>query len=61
MSLVPLPTSLCPECGADLDHLTVEQPALIRHGGYGATAQSRLRTCPACAFVFHAEQNEVRP
>lgn len=61
VSLVPIDRHLCPDCGEELASTTTEQPALLRHGGYGATRQDRVRHCPSCGFRLHAEQNEVRP
>lgn len=47
MDLVPAPTAQCVECDADVEYLTIAQPALLRHGGYGAT---EITTSAVCRF-----------
>lgn len=52
----------CPECG--LPHLatvTTQQPALLRHGGYGATQTTTRQWCPPCGWSGPTETTETRP
>lgn len=58
--LVPVPRDACPSCGCDTSTTTVAQPALFRHGGYGATLASTIRRCP-CGWGLEAQRQEVRP
>lgn len=52
--LVPLLRDRCPDCGAQLDVTTAAQPALLRHGGYGADRVHVWRSCPACSWLLLA-------
>lgn len=52
---------LCPDCDTTLDDVTVEQPALFVHGGYGATTRTVLTRCPGCGWSLQRERSEVRP
>lgn len=61
LTLVPLDPTACPDCGAPLDEITSGQPALLRHGGYGATIQQTIRYCLSCLYSLHVETLEVRP
>jgi hypothetical protein len=60
-ALVSLPAERCPFCRMPLLSLTYDQPALLRHGGYGGTLRTTLRYCPACPFTRKADRMEVRP
>lgn len=51
----------CPDCGATLITVTVAQPALVLHGGYGGTLTTTTRHCPACSYSVHQETTEARP
>ena len=35
----------CIRCGMTRLHVTYDQPALLRHGGYGATDRITVRAC----------------
>jgi hypothetical protein len=61
-TLVLFDTTRCPSCPAvRLDVLIFEQPAIIRHGGYGATMRHTIRRCRRCGWHLEAERIEVRP
>lgn len=60
MTLVAIPADRCPACGAGTHDTPVEQPALLRHGGYGATRRTVLRSC-RCGWMLLAEVSEVWP
>jgi hypothetical protein len=61
--LVPLPRRACLRCGGATVETVVAQPALLRHGGYGATREVTRLACvdPACAAVRVARVDEVKP
>ena len=55
----------CPECdnidGHGLVTQVIREPALFRHGGYGATRQTTVYVCFDCRWSRVAEIQEVRP
>lgn len=61
--LVPLSRESCLVCDGPLRRETVAQPALLRHGGYGATRQETFVLCvdEECGWVRLANTIEVRP
>ena len=59
-ALVLLPSDACPSCGGTLQTMSVGQPALFRHGGYGATLASTVRWCH-CGWRLEAVRQETRP
>jgi len=59
-AIVHVPADVCPDCGGDTRTQTREQPALVRHGGHGATERTVVRSCP-CGWHQVAERSEVRP
>lgn len=61
VSLVECPPGRCPICTRPLDHTRVEQPALLRHGGHGATRIEVHAHCPSCGWWLTREQSETRP
>lgn len=60
-ALVPLSPDVCPTCGHHLDVERMHEPALIRHGGFGATRRSVRRHCPGCGWSLIAETTEESP
>lgn len=60
-ALICLDPSLCPECSTSLDSLVQDEPALLRHGGYGATRRTTFGRCGGCGWVILASVEEVRP
>lgn len=62
-ALVPVDTSVCPDCGSDLNVTTSHAPALFRHGGYGATGRTTVVHCSntECRWWMETEHTEVRP
>lgn len=62
-ALVALDPDRCPACGAGVVHETSHQPALLRHGGYGATTAHTLRVCTndECRWTCAVQSQEVRP
>lgn len=59
-ALAVIPSDRCPACGRVTEADVVEQPALLRHGGHGATRRTRIRRCE-CGWRLVAEITEVRP
>lgn len=51
----------CRECAGPLVKHRVEQPALIRHAGYGATRITITVGCPACGWWHRRDITEARP
>lgn len=51
----------CPSCGASIHARTVDQEALVRHAGYGATQRTVTRHCPACPWSTTVEVSDTRP
>lgn len=45
MTLAVLDLTRCPECSGPLAQHTVAEPALLRHGGYGATRTTESLSC----------------
>lgn len=43
--LVPVSTARCPNCGSSLRRVTMEEPNMFRHGGYGATRRTITDHC----------------
>lgn len=61
-ALVPVDTSSCPACGAAAGAVTVLEPQLVRHGGYGATRRTEVAVCSvACGWSRISNVTEVRP
>lgn len=60
MTLVPLDPARCPDCGDHLRTGSWEQPAIVRHGGYGGTTRTLVRWCGNCTWVLVAAVLEVR-
>lgn len=61
MSLATLDPTACPDCGGPTETTAADQPALLRHGGYGAARRDAVRWCPGCGWALHHETSEVRP
>jgi hypothetical protein len=61
VTLVPCDPATCPTCQAALRHGHWEQPALLRHGGHGATQRTTVRWCANCTWVLISEIREARP
>lgn len=63
LALVHVPTdSSCPRCGQPTHDETFWEPALLRHGGYGATRRTITRTCTGdCPWSVTVEVTEERP
>lgn len=59
-AVVHVPAEVCPECDGQTRSRTVEQPALLRHGGHGATERTTTRSCP-CGWSITSEISEVSP
>lgn len=58
--LVRTEVGRCPRCGDAVQREVLEEPALVRHGGYGATRRSVREHCP-CGFSLLVEESEVKP
>lgn len=53
---------VCPDCQAPTTTVQWDQPALVRHGGYGATQRRTVRHCMArCGWGYEQTVEEVRP
>lgn len=61
MDIVLLDRHLCPACRRPTEDETVDAPALIRHGGYGATRRTVARHCKHCGWACLVEVSEVNP
>lgn len=61
MSLVALDLAVCPVCSGPLREACADEPALLRHGGYGATRRSCRTICEACGWTLLASISERRP
>ena len=51
----------CTRCGAPTRTVELHEPALLRHGGYGATRRTRYVACPTCHLIRLTEVKEIRP
>ncbi len=62
-ALVVIPPDQCPACGSGVTHENTHQPALLRHGGYGASLKRTLRVCTndACRWTCEIQSQETRP
>ena len=60
MRLVVRDPAVCPDCGGGLERLTVGEPPLLRHGGYGALLRTVVRWC-RCGYRLVVDRSEVRP
>lgn len=58
--LIALPRDRCPVDQLPLVISSVAQPALFRHGGYGATWTTTYRSC-RCGWRLVAQGQETRP
>jgi hypothetical protein len=61
VTLATVDPDVCPECSNRLETMYVSEPAIVRHGGYGATRRTSVRYCVVCPYSRHAETSEVRP
>lgn len=59
--LVVLDPTVCPACTSPVRDVTWDQPALLRHGGYGATRRVVQRTCDRCGWTLRIRIDEIRP
>lgn len=59
-ALVLVGTRLCPACRLPTRSYRLEQPALFRHAGFGATIRSTIRWC-LCGWALLVDSTEVRP
>jgi len=60
-ALVPVDRRTCPACGSPSSYITLAQPALLRHGGYGEVRITRLRHCWSCDWTLVAGVSSGRP
>ena len=63
VELVPLERERCLACGGQVNVRKMGQPALFRHGGYGATRVVTTLECRdiACGAVRESRIDEIRP
>ena len=60
-ALVPWTPGRCPDCaGSELRPVTVAEPTLFRHAGYGATRETVVEVC-RCGYRRTVRTTEVRP
>lgn len=60
--LVPVERDRCLDCGGTLHTVTADEPALFRHGGYGATRTSHTVICAAlCGWALTVDTTETNP
>lgn len=60
-AIVVVPNDRCHHCGTPVDEESFDQPALLRHGGYGATHRTTFILCPSCDWSQVLQTQEVRP
>lgn len=61
-ALVHVPVDRCPTCDGELRQPEgFEQPALIRHGGFGATTRTVRVSCAGCGWSLVRERSEINP
>lgn len=60
-ALVPFDRDACPVDQGPLSVIVVGQPALFRHGGYGADLTSTVRWCALCGWQLLAQTQETKP
>lgn len=58
-ALIPTSSIICHWCGPTFD-VYYTQPALFRHGGYGATEGRRVRSC-RCGAIFSISKYTLNP
>lgn len=51
----------CPDCDTELTLQIVDQPAIVRHGGYGATRRTITRHCTTCGYTLNHIITETTP
>lgn len=61
MTLAATDPFQCPTCNRELDLEVVDQPAIVRHAGYGATQRTITRHCPGCGWSLYHTTTETRP
>lgn len=62
MDLVAVDSSSCPQCRSTfLTVATFSQPAMVRHGGYGATRTTTVAFCAECDWSLVRAVSETRP
>jgi hypothetical protein len=54
------PAGCCPDCDGPVKTETIEQAAMLWHGGYGETRATVVRWCP-CGCVLVAGVLSERP
>lgn len=60
--LVVLDPARCPTCGGGIGRERWQQPALVRHGGHGETAEHVVRRCAAgCGWSLLEQVASIRP
>jgi hypothetical protein len=61
-ALVPWTPGRCPDCAGDeLRQVTVAEPTLFRHGGYGATRATTVDVCGGCGYRRTVNVTELSP
>jgi hypothetical protein len=62
-ALVAVETVVCPSCGSDTVRGSLGEPALFRHGGYGATRETITDRCTSrqCDWKLVVSVTEVSP
>lgn len=54
-------TTNCPACKSTLEIETIAQPALLRHGGHGATLRTSTAHCHECGWALTLAVDETNP
>lgn len=49
----------CPDCGSDLQHFEVDQPALFALDGQGVAERTVIVSCPTCPYRVHRDAVEA--
>ena len=62
-ALVPVDSTSCPRCRSTLRRVVMDEPALFRHGGHGATLRTVTDHCSAgqCHWSMVRSVTESNP
>lgn len=61
VKLVRFDPMRCPNDRSKLTLRTWEQPALVRHGGYGETERVTMASCSMCGWSVERSREAIAP
>ncbi len=61
MTLVVVDPAVCPACTSPTATVTIDEPAIVRHGGYGATRTTTVAFCSDCGWSLVRNVTETNP